>query len=147
MKESFWAKVLFREFTSHYITMTPKERAKDVEKSIIALTRLDANGDSFGSKMVGWANERRESKAATASVQNGALGGRPPTQKIPPPRNKDEVYDFAYTKNIPDWAVLTWWEQNYVERNGCDKDGVVIENWKGALINYFKAEVNKEKGK
>lgn len=75
--ECFWAKVLFREYLSHYIAMNDEEIVNDVKKSIIALTRLSETGESFGAKMVKWANERMDSNAAKASAANGSKGGRP----------------------------------------------------------------------
>lgn len=75
--ECFWAKVLFREYLSHYIAMNDEEIVNDVKKSIIALTRLSETGESFGAKMVKWANERMDSNAAKASASNGSNGGRP----------------------------------------------------------------------
>ena len=75
--ECFWAKVLFREYLAHYIAMNAEEIVNDVKKSIIALTKLSEEGDSFGSKMVKWANERMDSNAAKASASNGSKGGRP----------------------------------------------------------------------
>ena len=75
--ECFWAKVLFREYLAHYIAMNDAEIVNDVKKSIIALTKLSETGESFGAKMVKWANERIDSNAAKASAANGAKGGRP----------------------------------------------------------------------
>lgn len=75
--ECFWAKVLFREYLAHYIAMNDAEIVNDVKKSIIALTRLSETGESFGAKMVKWANERMDSNAAKASASNGSKGGRP----------------------------------------------------------------------
>lgn len=57
--------------------MNDEEIVNDVKKSIIALTTLSEEGDSFGSKMVKWANERMDSTAAKASAANGSKGGRP----------------------------------------------------------------------
>lgn len=73
----FWAKVLFREYLAHYIAMNDAEIVNDVKKSIIALTKLSETGESFGAKMVKWANERIDSNAAKASAANGSKGGRP----------------------------------------------------------------------
>lgn len=73
--ESYWAKVLFREFVSHFIEMTDEDIVKDVRRSIVALTKLSDDGDSFGAKMVNWANERRT--VYKASAANGSMGGRP----------------------------------------------------------------------
>ena len=75
--ECFWAKVLFREYLAHYIAMNDAEIVNDVKKSIIALTKLSETGESFGAKMVKWANERIDSNAAKASAANGSKGGRP----------------------------------------------------------------------
>lgn len=77
MSESFWAKVLFREFISHYVGMSDDEKAKDVSNSLYALSSLTTDNGSFGAKMVMWANERMSSNAAKASKENGAKGGRP----------------------------------------------------------------------
>ena len=33
-----------------------------------------------------------------------------------------------------------WYQMNYVDRPGCDKDGMVITNWKGHCTAYCKAE-------
>lgn len=73
----FWAKVIFREYLAHYIAMNDAEIVNDVKKSIIALTKLSETGESFGAKMVKWANERIDSNAAKASAANGSKGGRP----------------------------------------------------------------------
>lgn len=75
--ECFWSKVLFREYLAHYIAMNDAEIVNDVKKSIIALTKLSETGESFGAKMVKWANERIDSNAAKASAANGSKGGRP----------------------------------------------------------------------
>lgn len=75
--ECFWAKVLFREYLAHYIAMNDAEIVNDVKKSIIALTKISETGESFGAKMVKWANERIDSNAAKASAANGSKGGRP----------------------------------------------------------------------
>ena len=57
--------------------MNDAEIVNDVKKSIIALTKLSETGESFGAKMVKWANERIDSNAAKASAANGSKGGRP----------------------------------------------------------------------
>lgn len=56
------------------------------------------------------------------------------------PLTKDNVYNFAADHNLDTDDARTWFEQNFVERPGCDKNGEVIKNWQGALINYCKAE-------
>ena len=74
---------------------------------------------------------------------------RPPvrtSRRIPRPRSFDEVVEFADKEGLDYDDVRLWWERNFVERPGCDKDGVVFENWKGALINACKAEERKRNG-
>lgn len=77
-------------------------------------------------------------KAYKASAENGKKGGRPPV-KIPLPKNKQEVIEFAIDNKLDPDDASTWAEQNLRERLGRDKDGNPILNWKGALTNYCKA--------
>lgn len=77
MTDSFWTKVLWSRFIKHFRKLTDEQIIKDIHESMDALEDNDASGDSFGAKMVAWANERRNEKAAVASRENGNLGGRP----------------------------------------------------------------------
>ena len=77
MTDSFWTKVLWSRFIKHFRKLTDEQIIKDIHESMDALEDNDASGDSFGAKMVAWANERRNEKAAIASRENGNLGGRP----------------------------------------------------------------------
>ena len=72
---------------------------------------------------------------------------RPPTSdgfglaKIPvPPRNAEDVRLFAMDKMLDVDDARMWYQMNYVDRPGCDKDGMVITNWKGHCTAYCKAE-------
>ena len=72
---------------------------------------------------------------------------RPPTSdgfglaKIPvPPRNAEDVRLFALDKMLDVDDARMWYQMNYVDRPGCDKDGMVITNWKGHCTAYCKAE-------
>jgi len=76
--------------------------------------------------------------AYKASVENGKKGGRPPVF-IPLPKGKQEVIEFAADNGLDVDDASTWAEQNLKERHGKDKDGNLIKNWKGALMNYCKA--------
>lgn len=74
---------------------------------------------------------------------------RPPvrtSRRIRPPRSFEEVAEFADAQGLDYDDARLWWQRNFVERPGCDKDGVVFENWKGALINACKAEEAKRNG-
>ena len=150
--ECFWAKVLFREYLSHYIAMNDAEIVNDVKKSIIALTKLSETGESFGAKMVKWANERIDSNAAKASAANGSKGGRPrknspdtrggsasPAEgcadgkRIPP--STAELYDFAEAARLSEADAREWWELCN-ERGWKDRSGKPIRDWKKACERY-----------
>ena len=77
MTDSFWTKVLWSRFIKHFRKLTDEQIINDIHESMDALEDNDASGDSFGAKMVAWANERRNGNAAVASRENGNLGGRP----------------------------------------------------------------------
>lgn len=66
-------------------------------------------------------------------------------RRVRPPKSFDEVAAFADEIGLDYDDTRLWWERNFVERPGCDKDGVVFENWKGALVNACKAEAEKRK--
>ena len=66
-------------------------------------------------------------------------------RRIPPPKNFDEVVEFVDSVGLEYDDARLWWQRNFVERPGCDKDGVVFENWKGALVNACKAEEAKRR--
>ena len=65
--------------------------------------------------------------------------------RMPAPRDKHEVMDFAEDNGLDVEDARLWYQRNYVERPGCDKDGEVIRNWRGALINACKAEETKRR--
>lgn len=141
-KTPWWCKLEFLEFSRHYIGMTDKQIVDDVRRSIESLCKENTKGNDFGSFLVRKALNRIESKAATASRENGKNGGRPPI-KTKLPRNKQEVIEFAVDNKLDPDDASTWAEQNLRERNGKDKDGNPILNWKGALTNYCKAMKSK----
>lgn len=107
-----------------------------------------AAGDSF--------DEARQSrrpgewrKTRTAGISQPAV--RPPPSrdrcaKIPiPPRNSEDVRLFALDKNLDVDDARMWYQMNFIDRPGCDKDGVVIINWKGHCTAYCKAEAERRK--
>lgn len=81
------------------------------------------------------------SKALRGSPKprGGATGKR--RHALPP--TKTLVYEFAQNSGLDEDDARNWFEMNYVEREGCDKDGVVIENWKGHLTAYCKTMTKK----
>lgn len=156
-KEAKWAKVLFRQVGEHFLPLLlqNEEQAKeavfnDIKESLIALNGLSSKGSSFGAMMVKLAEERMEGEQATKARENGRFGGRPKfANRIPAPRSMEEVAKFADEHELDYNDARTWFARNYEERDGIDKDGNEIMNWKGALINECKAEAskrNKSKG-
>lgn len=171
LKDRFWAKVLFSQFIRHYRKMTPEQKVADIDASMDALEDLDETGDSFGAKMVRWSMERVNQYPQAS--ENGKKGGRPrkdssgteearqsqregegslrlgghvtPSRTCRPPRDFEEVKDFIAQNGLDYDDARLWWERNYVERDGIDKDGKPIKNWKGALVNACKAEETKRR--
>lgn len=100
-------------------------------------------------------------------VENGNKGGRPPKAKeeeqraganslrggchsapartCRPPMDFEEVKDFIAQNGLDYDDSRLWWQRNFVERDGIDKDGKPIKNWKGALVNACKAEETKRR--
>lgn len=89
-----------------------------------------------------------EAKARKAKEQAQQSQPKPPKQpkRIPWP-TKEDVYDFAHDHNLDEADARNWFEQNYVSRPGCHKDGEVITNWKGSLTNHCKKEKAKRENK
>lgn len=106
MHESFWAKVLFREFTGHFIAMNEQEIVADVKASIVALTRLSEEGDSFGAKMVRWANERIYANSEKNRI-NGSKGGRPRKNSPDTRGGSAKPSGCASSKRIPTQEYTT----------------------------------------
>lgn len=142
MKREFWVKMEFADFCSHYLNMTQKEVFKDVKQSMADMMSGNAAGKSFGAKMVAKARERL-AKLGPINSENGKKGADAKWNKIPLPKTKQEVIEFAIDNGLDPDDSSTWAEQNLRERHGKDKDGNPILNWKGALINYCKAMESK----
>ena len=138
MKREFWVKMEFADFCSHYLNMTQKEVFKDVKQSMADMMSGNSAGKSFGEKMVAKARERL-AKLGPINSENGKKGSNAKWNKIPLPKNKQEVIEFAIDNGLDHDDASTWAEQNLRERRGMDKDGNPILNWKGALTNYCKA--------
>ena len=121
--ECFWAKVLFREYLAHYIAMNDAEIVNDVKKSIIALTKLSETGESFGAKMVKWANERIDSNAAKASAANGSKGGRPRKNSPDTRGGSASPAGCAAGKRIPPQEYTTAAGESADPKSNSPKDG------------------------
>lgn len=72
--ESFWCKVLFKQFISHFRKLDDSAIVKDIKDSMDALEDLNENGNSFGAMMVKLSNARIEEnreKRAEAGRKGG----------------------------------------------------------------------------
>lgn len=76
----------------------------------------------------------REKCCHDAPAPHGSSRGKPK-----PPKNAAEVVAWAADHGIDEVDARDWYELNFVIRPGCDKDGVVIENWPGHCISYCRA--------
>ncbi len=89
-------------------------------------------------------NQRQ--RRAGGSVREAVDPFPPARQRVKLPSSMQDVADFANRENLDYDDARLWWEQNFVERNGKDKDGNRITNWHGALINFCKSQENKRNG-
>ena len=116
-----------------------------------------AAGDSFG--------EARESQRPGEGRKTLPAGSSHPAGNIPPqfvinhnqrhrpqkpqanspPRSSEDVRLFAIDKHLDVDDARMWYQMNFVDRPGRDKDGVAINNWKGHCTAYCKAESERRK--
>lgn len=141
---NFWAKIMFKDFIRHYRKMSPEEIVKDVMASMDDIDEQNAKGDSFGAFMLRQAEERAAGSAATASRENGAKGGRPPTKKEPMPQDKNIVFDFAEAEGLDTSDAFECWEAT-MERGGKDANGRKIYNWKAYVTQWCKTRAQRRK--
>lgn len=87
------------------------------------------------------AGQRNSVRGSAKSACGQVATGR---KQLPPP-TKEAVYDFARTAKLDADDAREWFEINFVDRPGCDKDGIVIENWKGHCKNYCRAKAKRRK--
>lgn len=172
--KGWWVKMEIDEFTGHYIDKTDEEIVKDVRASVVDFIRRNPEGETFGAKMVRkmddriaerseqnaingkkgaearWSRNSSKQEEARQNRRGGEgslrLGGHvTPSRTCRPPRDFEEVKDFIAQNGLDYDDARLWWERNYVERDGIDKDGKPIKNWKGALVNACKAEETKRR--
>lgn len=97
----FWVKLEFKDFI-RYFRKIPKEKiAENILQSMDDLEVLNESGETFGSFLVRLAKNRKESKAAKASCENGAKGGRPKKNTDTPPAEHNNEVLFGKTELLP----------------------------------------------
>jgi hypothetical protein len=119
-------------------------------------SRTSAAGDSFEALVMPSPGEGRKTLSAGSShpagntppqfVINHNQRHRPQKpQANSPPRSSEDVRLFALDRNLDIDDARMWYQMNFVDRPGCDKDGVAINNWKGHCTAYCKAEAERRK--
>lgn len=112
-------------------------------KSLVSAS-LSMAGTSNNEAAVTTKNQRQ--RRAGGSVREAVDPLPPVRQRVKLPSSMNDVADFANRENLDYDDARLWWEQNFVERKGKDKDGKRITNWHGALINFCKSQENKRNG-
>ena len=141
-KDIWWANIVFREFSAHYIDKTDEEIVEDVRESLVRLAKLDPDGDSFGAFMVSKAMERHGAAPAKASAENGRMVGRPPKPKADIPADATELYDRAARLKVDEVDARNCWEATR-QRGGKDADGRPIENFDAYLMSWANTSKRK----
>ena len=128
---------------------------KNQETTADAPTREDGefksdSGDAGNLESATSANISSEKDGSRQSRRGGEgslrLGGHvTPSRTCRPPRDFEEVKDFIAQNGLDYDDARLWWQRNFVERDGIDKDGKPIKNWKGALVNACRAEETKRR--
>lgn len=117
----------------------------DTREGSEATTTVSTNiGDAIGglaAELCAGANDSSRVESAQAGSHNT---GKAPA-RIPAPRDRQEVFDFAASHGLDYDDTRLWWERNFVERDGTDKEGKPFANWKGALVNACMAEAMKRR--
>lgn len=61
----------------------------------------------------------------------------------PLPSSKEQLYDFARAENLDEADARDWYEMTVVDRNGNDREGRPITNWKAALKRFCKSRADR----
>lgn len=143
----FWCRVLFKEFIKHFRKMNDEQIVRDIRQSMDDLEDLVADTDTFGSKMVRWAQERAEQYPMAR--ENGKKGGRPRKNPSGPmPSEKEPVLDYAAERELDEADAYNCWYVTVKERGGCDADGNPVNDWKSFVKKWCAtADKNRKRNK
>lgn len=84
--------------------------------------------------------EARQSQRAGGNSLRVAKVSTPPVRSAGPmPEDKQAVYDFAAAEGLDTADARDWFEMTVVERDGNDRNGKPIVNWKGACKRFCTA--------
>lgn len=125
-------------------TSAPLRPWKEVVEQSLGISETDQSGAGKGVRPPNPVPGLLRKRRAAGSPLKPGTGPSPAARSLP--KSMAEVSDFACSENLDYDDARLWWEQNFVERNGKDKDGNRITNWHGALINFCKSQENKRNG-
>lgn len=123
-------------------TSAPQQRPwKEIVEKSLGISETDKSGTEKGvlppNPVPGLLKKRR----AAGSPLKPGTDPYPAARSLP--KSMAEVSDFACSENLDYDDARLWWEQNFVERKGRDKDGRKITNWRGALIRFCESAKRK----
>lgn len=114
-------------------TSAPQQRPwKEIVEKSLGIT--DKSGTEKGVRPPNPVPGLLRKRRAAGSPLNPGTGPSPAARSLP--KSMAEVADFATSEGLDYDDCRLWWEQNFVERKGKDKEGRKITNWRGALIRF-----------
>lgn len=167
--ESFWCKIMFKDFVKHFRKLDEKAIIKDIKESMDALEDLCSEGESFGAKMVAWSNERIEEnrqqrieagkKSGIARAKN--LKKNSANQEFSVSQNErsaanaagrnrrrfrapstEDLYTFCNEKGIDEADARDCYEM-CCERKWKDQSGNQICDWKKFVLGFCESRQQK----
>lgn len=116
-------------------TSAPQQRPwKEMVEKSLGISETDKSGTGKGVRPPNHVPGLLRKMRAAGSPLKPGTGPSPAARSLP--KSMAEVADFATSEGLDYDDCRLWWEQNFVERKGKDKDGRKITNWKGALIRF-----------
>ena len=87
-------------------------------------------------------SEARESQRRTGADSLRSDCHSAPVRSLPMP-SKEQLYDFARLENLDEADARDWYEMTVVDRDGHDRDGKRITNWKAACKKFCVARAQR----
>lgn len=85
--------------------------------------------------------EARQSRR-TGAPSTGATSSTAPVRSLTLPTT-EQLYDFARAENLDEADARDWYEMTVVDRDGHDRDGKRITNWKAACRKFCEGRANR----
>lgn len=122
-------------------TSAPLRPWKEVVEKSLGISETDKSGTGKGVRPPNPVPGLLKKRRAAGSPLKPGTGPSPAARSLP--KSMAEVSDFACSENLDYDDCRLWWEQNFVERKGKDKEGKMITNWRGALIRFCESAKRK----